>query len=177
MLTPKHQTKHLLTIEISRELYRDLQTHSQATGNSESDLVTQGLQQILKQAKSALNGVREKDDDDGNDDGDRFDKLAINLEQRLKSYVEELVKEGLRQHISPDFSQSEAPENSRPMPLPTIRPLQIGDRVLVLEPDSPYYMAKVLIVKTSLIRATVATETGEHSFLKRDLRFVEATNS
>jgi hypothetical protein len=59
------------------------------------------------------------------------------------------------------------------MPIPTIRPLQIGDRVLVLEPDSPYYMAKLLIIKTSLIRATVDTDTGEKTFLKRDLRFIE----
>ena len=55
-------------------------------------------------------------------------------------------------------------------------PLQVGDRVLVLEPDSPYYMAKLLVTKTSLIRATVDTETGEKTFLKRDLRFVEAAN-
>jgi hypothetical protein len=60
------------------------------------------------------------------------------------------------------------------MPIPTIRPLQIGDRVLILEPDSAYYMAKLLVVKTSLIRATVETDTGEMTFLKRDLRFVEA---
>jgi len=57
-----------------------------------------------------------------------------------------------------------------------VPPLQVGDRVLVLEPDSPYYMAKLLVTKTSLIRATVDTETGEKTFLKRDLRFVEAAN-
>jgi hypothetical protein len=52
--------------------------------------------------------------------------------------------------------------------------LQIGDRVLVLESDSPYYMAKLLVISTSLIRATVQTDTGEKTFLKRDLRFIEA---
>jgi hypothetical protein len=61
------------------------------------------------------------------------------------------------------------------MPTPTIRPLQVGDRVLILEPESPYYMAKLLVIKTSLIRATVDTDTGEKIFLKRDLRFVEST--
>jgi hypothetical protein len=35
-------------------------------------------------------------------------------------------------------------------------------------------MAKLLVVKTSLIRATVATDKGDMTFLKRDLRFVEA---
>ncbi|MFN6069115.1 MAG: hypothetical protein ACK45T_18530, partial [Pseudanabaena sp.] len=65
---------------------------------------------------------------------------------------------------------------NRAMPIPTIRPLQVGDRVLILEPDSPYYMAKLSVIKTSLIRATVETDTGEKTFLKRDLRFVEAAS-
>ena len=70
-------------------------------------------------------------------------------------------------------SEIKLPE--RVMPIPTIRTLQVGDRVLVLEDDSPYYMAKVLVIKTSLIRATVQTDTGEKTFLKRDLRFVESS--
>jgi hypothetical protein len=35
-------------------------------------------------------------------------------------------------------------------------------------------MAKLLVIRTSLIRATVDTDTGEKTFLKRDLRFVES---
>ena len=74
---------------------------------------------------------------------------------------------------SPQSTLEPEQARQRIMPIPTIRPLQVGDRVLVLEPDSPYYMAKLLVIKTSLIRATVDTDTGEKTFLKRDLRFID----
>jgi hypothetical protein len=106
---------------------------------------------------------------------DRFAILEATLESKLKQYVDSLIKD--RQgHVVANPETSDRKLFERVLPIPTIRPLQVGDRVLVLEPDSPYYMAKLLVIRTSLIRATVDTDTGEKTFLKRDLRFVEAAS-
>ena len=173
---------HRLTVEIPSEIYIKLLEIVKSTGKTESELVIQGLQQVLdKFDRFDLKFDLKKDDQA------RFVDLEISLEKKLKQYVENLISdrinerlgstefaEGSRKsHLAPDRASEEKIKNN--MPIPTIRPLQIGDRVLILEPDSAYYMAKLLVVRTSLIRATVATETGEMTFLKRDLRFVEST--
>ena len=169
---------HVLTVEIPPEIYTKLLEIVKSTGKTESELVIQGLQQVLDKFDRF---------DLKKDDQARFVDLEISLEKKLKQYVENLISdrinerlgstefaEGSRKsHLAPDHASEEKIKNN--MPIPTIRPLQIGDRVLILEPDSAYYMAKLLVVRTSLIRATVATETGEMTFLKRDLRFVEST--
>lgn len=170
---------HSLTVELSSELYAALQNKAQVTGQTESELVIKGLQQILDLPESSSIPQSSQDAEQ-----ERFALLEIALEARLKQYVEKLISDRLplaSQSLIEEVSNSPleiAPRNmdvKSPMPMPTIHPLQVGDRVLVLEPDSPYYMAKLLVIKTSLIRATVETETGEKTFLKRDLRFVEAT--
>jgi len=169
---------HVLTVEIPPEIYTKLLEIVKSTGKTESELVIQGLQQVLDKFDRF---------DLKKDDQARFVDLEISLEKKLKQYVENLISDRLNDH----FASTEFAERSRKshlaadraseekiknnMPIPTIRPLQIGDRVMILEPDSAYYMAKLLVVRTSLIRATVATETGEMTFLKRDLRFVEST--
>jgi len=157
---------HLLTIEISGELYADLLAKVEITGKTETELAIQGLQHILGIVSEPT------------EEQDRFLALEISLEQKLKQYVERLITERVSSSESMEASSKSNNANNvdlnRMMPIPTIRPLQVGDRVLVLEPDSPYYMAKLLVIRTSLIRATVDTETGEKTFLKRDLRFVEA---
>jgi hypothetical protein len=144
------------------------------------DLVIQGLSYIL--------GDEPNYQQAGESDyaeADHLLTLKTDLEQQLKIYVELYVNQLLRDRgilttsedsTAPSSKQSSAQSPSlkeRDLPTPTIRPLQIGDRVLILDPDSPYYMAKLLVIRTSLIRATVETETGEHTLLKRDLRFVE----
>jgi hypothetical protein len=144
------------------------------TGKTESELIIQGLERTLDKFEQF---------DYKNVQQDRFMDLEISLEKKLKQYVETLINDRFasaefrersrKSHPEQDRTSQEKAKNS--LPIPTIRPLQIGDRVLVLEPDSAYYMAKLLVVRTSLIRATVATETGEMTFLKRDLRFVEST--
>ncbi len=158
-----NSTNHLITVELSGEIYAALLEKIKITGKTESELIIQGLQQVLKETN----------------DRDRFAILEAALEQKLKKYVESLIKDRvLSSELTPSLPQL-SPDSElghkRAMPIPTIRPLQVGDRVLILEPDSPYYMAKLLVIKTSLIRATVDTETGEKIFLKRDLRFVEST--
>ena len=173
--------KHSLTIELSNQLYKLLREKVKTTGKTEAELAIASLQQFL--------GEVEQQDVEK----DRFAALEAvlesNLEKKLKQYVESLVKDRLSELVnkSPDsnleksnletstLETGDLKSFERVLPIPTIRPLQIGDRVLVLEPDSPYYMAKLLVVKTSLIRATVQTDTGEKTFLKRDLRFVEAS--
>jgi|688.fasta_scaffold211329_2 hypothetical protein len=169
---------HRLTVEISSEIYIKLLEIVKSTGKTESELVIQGVQQVLDKFERF---------DLKNDDQARFADLEISLEKKLKQYVENLISDRLGSQKfelkAGDNSLKPAPADApdseekiqNNMPIPTIRPLQIGDRVLILEPDSAYYMAKLLVVRTSLIRATVATDTGEMTFLKRDLRFVEST--
>jgi hypothetical protein len=165
---------HVLTVEIPLEIYTKLLEIVKSTGKTESELVIQGLQQVLDKFDRF---------DHKKDDQARFVDLEISLEKKLKQYVENLISDHFaatevgKRSPNSDFVSDRAAEEKikNNMPIPTIRPLQIGDRVLILEPDSAYYMAKLLVVRTSLIRATVATETGEMTFLKRDLRFVEST--
>jgi len=156
-------TNHLLTVELSSELYAALVEKIKITGKTESELVIQGLQQVLNE----------------DSEQDRFAILESALEQKLKQYVESLIKDrvsasGLAALSANDNSDATL-ERKKNMPIPTIRALKIGDRVLILDTDSPYYMAKLLVTRTSLIRAMVETDTGEHTFLKRDLRFIEST--
>ncbi len=164
----RHHTNHTLTIELSSELYAALLEKVHLTGKTETELVIQGLTQILGEITTPQ------------EEQDRFADLELALEQKLKLYVESLIKDRVSSSESvetlPTSNLDSDVNISKAMPIPTIRPLQVGDRVLILEPDSPYYMAKLLVTKTSLIRATVDTDTGEHTFLKRDLRFVESTS-
>ena len=156
---------HLITVELSGEIYATLLEKIKITGKTESELIIQGLQQVLNETNEQ--------------DRDRFAILEATLEQKLKKYVESLIKDRvLSSDLTPSLPQLSPDsdlDRKRVMPIPTIRPLQVGDRVLILESESPYYMAKLLVIKTSLIRATVNTDTGEKIFLKRDLRFVEST--
>jgi hypothetical protein len=159
--SPNHQ----LTIELSGELYTALLEQVKITGKTETELVVEGIRQVLNQT------------DDQKTEKDRFEILEASLENKLKQYVDSLIKDRQSQSsmaANPETSDRKSFE--RVLPIPTIRPLQIGDRVLILEPDSPYYMAKLLVIRTSLIRATVDTDTGEKTFLKRDLRFVESAS-
>lgn len=152
---------HLMTIELSSELYTALLKQVKTTGKTETELVVEGLRQILSQP------------DDKNTEKDRLAILEANLEKKLKQYVDSLIKDR-QSNVAANPEISDRISLERVLPIPTIRPLQVGDRVLILEPDSPYYMAKLLVIRTSLIRATVDTDTGEKTFLKRDLRFVES---
>ena len=164
---------HLLTVELSSQLYAALLEKVKITGKTETELVIQGLQQVLDETYAQK---AEKD---------RFIALEAALEVKLKQYVETLIKDRVselvtqspKNNLDSNLQTSDRKSFERVLPLPTIRSLQVGDRVLVLEPESPYYMAKVIVIKTSLIRATVQTDTGEQTFLKRDLRFVEGKTS
>jgi hypothetical protein len=156
-------SNHLMTIELSSELYTALLKQVKTTGKTETELVVEGLRQVLSQP------------DDKNTEKDRLAILEANLEKKLKRYVDSLFKDR-HSNVAANPEISDRKSLERVLPIPTIRPLQVGDRVLILEPDSPYYMAKLLVIRTSLIRVTVDTDTGEKTFLKRDLRFVESSS-
>ena len=158
-----------IKLDIPHSLYIQLLAKSQSTGQQLSELAIQGIEQVLSWEGS---------------NPDRLAQIEMSLENKLKEYVELRLNELLQERsvLTEQVLENLAvvpldnqPLEVAPLPIPTIRPLQVGDRVLILEPDSPYYMAKLLVVRTSLIRATVETETGEKTFLKRDLRFIEST--
>ncbi|MDX2253966.1 MAG: hypothetical protein NW214_00465 [Pseudanabaenaceae cyanobacterium bins.39] len=167
--SPVPVATHTVTVEIPQPLYDKLLIKVNRENLKIDSLVIQGLDYVLSDCQ------------DDHEYPDRWMLLKIELEQQMKTYVEQLLSD--RGILAPAYAnahtkpnpQSESQEQSmqRDLPTPTIRPLQVGDRVLILDPDSPYYMAKLLVIRTSLIRATVETETGEHTLLKRDLRFVE----
>ncbi len=176
--TPTHRITHSLTIDLSSELYAALVEQVRITGQTETELLTRGLQQVLNfSAERSPEQIE-------------LASLEHILEQKLKhslkDYIDKHIEKQLEKQLEKRFNSDKSPSkdisesntlnksNKSNLPIPTIRSLQIGDRVLVLEPDSPYYMAKLLVISTSLIRATVQTDTGEKTFLKRDLRFVEA---
>lgn len=169
-----HFFTHSLTIDLPEATYAALQEKIKTTGKTETELILQGLQWVLDEEYLAKTSEIQAEKD-------RFTVLANELEQKLKQYVESIVKERISElpmqsperNLKSNLITSE-PTYERVLPIPTIRALQVGDRVLVLDSDSPYYMAKLLVIKTSLIRATVETDAGEKTFLKRDLRFVEA---
>jgi hypothetical protein len=151
----------VITVQLSSELYATLREQVKITGQTETELVIKGLQHVLEPT------------DHQKAEKDRFEILEATLEAKLKRYVDSLIKDR-QSHVVANPETSDRKLFERVLPIPTIRPLQVGDRVLVLEPDSAYYMAKLLVIRTSLIRATVDTDTGEKTFLKRDLRFVES---
>ncbi len=160
-LSKLQSPNHQIMIELSSELYTALLKQVKITGKTETELVVEGLRQVLNQT------------DDQKTEKDRFEILEANLEKKLRQYVDSLIKDH-QSNVAANPETSDRKSFERVLPTPTIRPLQVGDRVLILEPDSPYYMAKLLVIRTSLIRATVDTDTGEKTFLKRDLRFVES---
>ncbi|PZV16526.1 MAG: hypothetical protein DCF20_08450 [Pseudanabaena sp.] len=152
---------HLLTISLSSELYAALREQVKITGKTETELVVQGLQEVLDRT------------DVQKTEKDRFAILEANLEKKLKQYIDSLINDR-QSNLAENLEAANLKSFERVLPIPTIRALQVGDRVLILEPDSSYYMSKLTVIRTSLIRATVDTDTGEKTFLKRDLRFVEA---
>ncbi|NJK34179.1 MAG: hypothetical protein HC919_04055 [Oscillatoriales cyanobacterium SM2_2_1] len=89
------------------------------------------------------------------------------VERRLQA-LEDRLFPPLPAPSAPADDQSPEPDRV----LPTIRQLRVGDIVQIRDSDSAHYLAQVPLIKVSLIRATVRTDDGEQSFLKRDLRFI-----
>ncbi len=143
---------HLLSVSIPEATYTQLVRRAQQTGVSLQDLVTQALTAFLQPSELSP-------------------AISTYLETRLQE-----IKGELQAYIQGQIAKPapEPPEPKEEIP-PTIRPLQVGDIVQIRDPDSPFYLQKAVVVSTSLIRATVDTGRGKHTFLKRDIRFVETS--
>jgi len=151
----------LLSVPIPDVIYDQLISRAELTGLSLSDLVTQALTAFFNQDSDTRAAVAE-------------------LTPAIQNYLESrlaVIKQELRDYVQQQLAQQmpHAPQQKAEIP-PSIRPLQVGDTVQIRDPDSPFYLQKAVIVSTSLIRATVDTGMGKHTFLKRDIRFVSASN-
>jgi len=146
---------HLLSVPIPDELYDRLVRRSELTGLSPQDLLIQALTSFLEPNQLELQPA-----------------ISAYLEIRLQA-----IKQELRQYLQQIVAKQIPSTRPEPEEIPpSIRPLQIGDIVQIRDPDSPFYLQKAVIVSTSLIRATVDTGMGKHTFLKRDIRFVSTAH-
>ncbi len=149
---------HLLSVPIPDEIYDQLNCYAVLSGLSQQAVVIQALTSFLQQHSQPSQPHAELQPD-----------IRSYIDIRLQAIKQEL-QEYLQQITQP--SKRQEPEEIPP----SIRPLQIGDTVQIRDPDSPFYLQKAVIVSTSLIRATVDTGMGKHTFLKRDIRFVSTAH-
>jgi hypothetical protein len=103
---------HLMTIELSSELYTALLKQVKTTGKTETELVVEGLRQVLSQP------------DDKNTEKDRLAILEANLEKKLKQYVDSLIKDR-QSNVAANPEISDRKSLERVLPIPTIRPLDL----------------------------------------------------
>lgn len=168
------ETKKFLGVEIAAELHDLLVDKAIQLSITEAELVEQGLQ-LLFGAVSLLQPSLKTQ---------LKAELIADLKLELNTQIEQQLAHALRLG-SPaldaelQIKSSTATDTSENINeiSPSVRQLCVGDRVQIRDPDSPYYMEKLQIVKVGMIRADVATDHGEQSFLKRYLRFVPSEES
>lgn len=164
-----------LQVELSAEVYDALMAKQQLSGCDVSELVQQGLCLYL-----GLEILETKDHT-----SDQAKDLRSPLEQMLESRLAELesrIMERVYIEIESRLAGIKVGTTSSNILLadtptqtpPPIRQLQIGDIVQIRDPDSPHYMEHLRISELGIIRATVSTDFGNQTFLKRDLRFVSS---
>jgi len=111
---------HVITVQLSSEIYASLVEKIKITGKTESELVIQGLHYILGNTLEKTFVQQEE--------FDRFAALEASLEQKLKQYVEHLIKERVSSSESVDTSPQSYLnanlDNNKNIPTPTIRPLR-----------------------------------------------------
>jgi len=149
---------HLLSVPIPDEIYDQLNCRAEQTGLSQQEVVIQALTSFLQQNSHPPAGLQPH--------------ISVYIDSRLQAIKQEL-QEYLQQIVAKQIPSTRPEPEEIP---PSIRPLQIGDTVQIRDPDSPFYLQKAVIVSTSLIRATVDTGMGKHTFLKRDIRFVSTAH-
>jgi hypothetical protein len=190
-----------LQIELSTEVYDALIAKVQLSGCSASELVQQGLCFYLGLETSNPDPVESGWSEL---EIRMMQHLKIQIEAEIKMAIAAQINEmqkvvrdiqtdaiaqaaaiarieaglaqshGIRtteQQLISGAALAEKPEATSP---PEIRQLQIGDIVQIRDPDSPHYMEHLCVSALGIIRATVTTEMGEQTFLKRDLRFVRS---
>lgn len=157
-----------LQVELSAELYDALMAKQQSSGCSASELVQQGLRLCL--------GLEKNDRQDCNEEPrspvDKTIEMRLSeLESRIMAIESRITGENV-ETISSHTARAKT-NTEKVMPI-EVRQLQIGDIVQIRDPDSPHYMEQVCVIELGIIRATVSTDLGKQTFLKRDLRFVRS---
>lgn len=177
-----------ITLNLNAATYEALIAEAKAVGTSEAELVERALQLLLRDKKQNLlvtieSVVNEQLEGFERDMTDRFYTL---MEQHISQAEFQQLKANLASQsaaIAQLINRELVPSQDNPTePLstleqeitPSTKQLEIGDLVQVRDVDSPYFMEKLKIIKVGIIRASVATNSGEQSFLKRDLRFVSS---
>ncbi len=162
-----------ILVELSAELYDALMAKQQSSGCSTSELVQQGLRLCL--------GLEKNDRHDLNKEPRspveqmieiRLSELESRIMERVVEEIESRIAGVNAETISANISLEETSTETA-MPIAP-RQLQIGDIVQIRDPDSPHYMEQVCVIELGIIRATVSTDLGSQTFLKRDLRFVRS---
>lgn len=141
-----------INIELESWMYAAIASKAEDLGCTETELVIQAIKLMLGTDESSLSRILDQ-------------LIDQKLDQKLGAKFKDLEKTlGDRPKL--------AAIDPKPVPI-TIRPLQIGDLVQVRDQSSPHFLEKLTIIKVGMLMATVQTNVGEQSFLKRDLRFIE----
>jgi hypothetical protein len=161
-----------LQVDLSAEVYDALIAKQHLSGSNISELVQQGLRFYL--------GLETKDSTNAQTEDLRspLEKMLeirlADLESRIMERVYMAIESRLagikNETTTPNISLADTPMQTPP----PVRQLQIGDIVQIRDPDSPHYMEQLRISELGIIRATVSTDFGNQTFLKRDLRFVHS---
>ncbi|NJK60996.1 MAG: hypothetical protein HC918_13165 [Oscillatoriales cyanobacterium SM2_1_8] len=92
-------------------------------------------------------------------------EIPPNVMARWQPAIEQAVQRAIAVNIP-------SPRPAAPAHPPQVHPLAVGDNVQIRDGNSPFFQAIVPVTAVGIIRATVRTEQGEQSFLKRDLRYI-----
>lgn len=168
------QSIRSLQVELSSELYDALMAKVRSSGCSTNELVQQGLRLYLRLETSDRPKDRAEDLRSPVEQTIeiRLAELESRIMERVGIEIESRISGMKVETISANIPLAEIPAE-KAMP-PTVRQLQIGDIVQIRDPDSPHYMEHVRVSELGIIRATVSTDLGNQTFLKRDLRFVRS---
>jgi hypothetical protein len=145
-----------INIELENWMYAAIASKSEDLGCTETEIVNQAIKLMLGTDESSLSRILDQ-------------LIDQKLDQKLGAKLQDLEKK-LEQKLG--NRPKSAAIDPKPFPI-TIRPLQLGDLVQIRDQSSPHFLEKLIIVKVGMLMATVETSTGEQSFLKRDLRFID----
>jgi hypothetical protein len=143
-----------INIELENWMYAAIASKAEDLDCTETAIVIQAIKLMLGTDESSLSRILDQ-------------LIDQNLDQKLGAKLQDLEKK-LEQKLG------NRPKSASIDPTPIqIRPLQLGDLVQIRDQSSPHFLEKLTIIKVGMLMATVQTNPGEQSFLKRDLRFIE----
>lgn len=167
------QSVRFLQVELSAELYDALMAEQHSSGYSASELVQQGLRLCLRLEKNERRDLKQEMQAPVDQEIEmRLSELESRIMERVAVEIESRIAGLNAETISSNTSPAETAAKKL-MPI-AVRQLQIGDIVQIRDPDSTHYMEQVCVIELGIIRATVSTDLGKQTFLKRDLRFMRS---